>query len=107
MGYIEQYYSPIDLQAYLKKYRPDAADAILPKYTIQTKNAHGGFNILLDPVCFFLASGDYPIKPRIHFLQLIQGVEAALDTQTAAGIIYPLPASKLNSVDIRVLLNRC
>lgn len=64
MGYIGQNFSPDDLATWLDKYRPEAAG-----YTIGINTTSGAFNNASEP-----------------------GIEAALDTQTVAGIIYPLPS---------------
>ncbi|KAF8308704.1 subtilisin-like protein [Clavulina sp. PMI_390] len=64
MAYIGQSFSQTDLKTYLTKFRPEAA-----AYTIPVTTIAGATNSASNP-----------------------GVEAALDTQTAAGIIYPLPS---------------
>lgn len=56
----------------MSKYRPDAMD-----YEIGIVATDGAMNNPADP-----------------------GVEAALDTQTVAGIIYPLPAGELIRRDL-------
>lgn len=65
VGLLGQTYSSTDLAAWIASYRPDAAG-----YSITVNVSNGGANTGLP------------------------GLEAALDTQTVAGIIYPLPSSE-------------
>lgn len=65
IAYIGQNYSPTDLATWISKYRTDAVG-----YSIAVNLSNGAKNT--------------PSSP---------GVEAALDTQTVAGIIYPLPST--------------
>lgn len=66
LGYIGQNFNPLDLAVWSSKYRTDAAD-----YEMRVVTSDGATN--------------NPTNP---------GVEAALDTQTVAGIIYPLPSGE-------------
>lgn len=65
MAYIGQSFSPTDLKTYLTKFRSEAA-----AYTIPVVTSSGATNT--------------PSSP---------GVESMLDTETVAGIIYPLPST--------------
>lgn len=65
LAYIGQNYSPTDLATWISKYRTDAKG-----YSITVNVSNGAKNTASSP-----------------------GVEAALDTQTVAGIIYPLPST--------------
>lgn len=69
MGFIGQSFSPDDLATWIGKYRPDAKG-----YTINVNESDGAFNNVSNP-----------------------GPEAALDTQTIAGIVYPLPSSAFSA----------
>lgn len=71
MGYIGQNFNPADLSLWTSKYRPEAMD-----YEIGIVTTDGAMNDPSDP-----------------------GVEAALDTQTVAGVIYPLPSGEHDSFD--------
>lgn len=62
MGYIGQNFSPDDLATWIDQYRPEAA----------------GYEIAINTTARAINNASEP------------GVEAALDTQTIAGIIYPL-----------------
>ncbi|KAF8311276.1 subtilisin-like protein [Clavulina sp. PMI_390] len=64
VAYIGQNFSPSDLTLWMSKYRPDGTN-----YQMGIIDADGAMN--------------NPANP---------GVEAALDTQTIAGLIYPLPS---------------
>ncbi|KAF8326612.1 peptidase S8/S53 domain-containing protein, partial [Cantharellus anzutake] len=65
MAYINQNYDPLDLKTYLTKYRPEAKD-----YCIDVVQWDDAVNV--------------PVVP---------GVEAALDTQTVAGLVWPLKST--------------
>lgn len=70
MGYIGQSYSPSDLATWISHYRPEALN-----YSIGVNISDGAFNNVSNP-----------------------GPEAALDTQTIAGIIYPLTSSSCSYI---------
>lgn len=80
MGYAGENFNGADLQEYLKKYRYEASS-----YTIPVATIDGAINDDSVPVSW---TRSLWVTPNPIF----QGLEAALDTQTAAGIIYPLPS---------------
>ncbi|PWN33128.1 subtilisin-like protein, partial [Meira miltonrushii] len=69
-GFIGQNFSPTDLSTFLKKYRPDAANA-----NVEVINQAGALNI--------------PVS-------LLSGAEAMLDTETIVSATYPLKATFFN-----------
>lgn len=69
-GFIGQNFSPTDLSTFLKKYRPDAANA-----KVQVINRAGALNL--------------PIS-------LLSGAEAMLDTETIVSATYPLKSTFFN-----------
>lgn len=80
MGYIGQNFNPADLPLWTSKYRPEAMD-----YKIGIVTTDGAMNDPSNP-----------------------GIEAALDTQTVAGVVYPLPSGGHDSFDhlpLNVLTN--
>lgn len=88
MAYIDQNFAQSDLTVYLQNFRPEAAN-----YTIPITTIAGAINIAFLPVRR-LARFSY-ICACLNTNSSMQGVEAAIDTQTAAGIIYPLPSGTL------------